>query len=140
MIAFGRRTVPIYRELIESYGLATRLAGIRVLDVTARAALSDPAGAMRGCLVPARELIELEVVEVLILAGATQAGGYRELQPELPVPLLDGIACGILQAQTLANLKLRKAAGSYAPGSSVRIQGVDPALAALIEQGDTIQD
>ena len=139
MIAFGRRTVPIYRELIESYGLATRLAGIRVLDVTARAALSDPAGTMRGCLVPARELIELDGAEVLILAGATLAGLYRALQPELPVPLLDGIACGILQAQTLANLKPRKAAfGSYAHGSSVRIQGVNPGLAALIEQGDII--
>ncbi|HKS60720.1 MAG TPA: aspartate/glutamate racemase family protein, partial [Xanthobacteraceae bacterium] len=35
LISFGRRVWPIYRELVEGYGLAGRIAGKRVLENTA---------------------------------------------------------------------------------------------------------
>ena len=40
LVGFGKRVWPIYRELIEGYGLAARIAGKRVLENTAAARIT----------------------------------------------------------------------------------------------------
>ncbi len=45
LISFGARVAPIYRELIESYGLAGRIAGSRVLENTSAYKPGDYYGA-----------------------------------------------------------------------------------------------
>jgi len=52
-----------------------------------------------------------------------------------PVPLLDGIACGVRLLEALAGLRLpRPTTGSYAPAAGRALSGVSPALAGLLAQ------
>jgi allantoin racemase len=59
-----------------------------------------------------------------------------KLQPHSPVPLLDGIACGVRLLEMLVALGLPKPGlGSFAAPRGREVGGVDPALAALFRGG-----
>jgi allantoin racemase len=65
-----------------------------------------------------------------VLVGAVMAGVPRRLQGDVPVPLIDGLACGVRQAELLVRLALPKArTGSYAPQTGRELVGVTPAIA-----------
>jgi allantoin racemase len=55
------------------------------------------------------------------------------VQPGAPVPLLDGIACGVKLAEALVALRLPKPQqGSYAPPRGRASGGLGPALTDLL--------
>lgn len=130
VITFGRRVLPLYQELVASYGLAGRIAGWRVLESTAAYARGAHAELDREIVATAADLIERDFAETIVLTGAVMAGVPRRLQPEVPVPLIDCIACGVRQAELLARLALPKPRiGSYAPPADRELVDVDPAIA-----------
>jgi allantoin racemase len=133
VVAFGRRVLPLYRELVAGYGLAGRIAGWRVIESTAAYAPGDDAALDRALVEAACGLVEHDGAEVVVLTGAVMAGVPERLQPEVPVPLLDGIGCGVRQAETLVRLAPRKPrTGSYAPPGRRKLAGVDPAIASRL--------
>ena len=68
-----------------------------------------------------------------MLAGAVLAGMNRVLQPRVPVPLLDGIACAVRLAEMLVSLGLPKPeAGSFAAPAGRETVGLSAPLAALL--------
>lgn len=131
VVTFGARVLPLYRELIASYGLSARIAGWRTLDSAAayqRGAHDELDGEL---VAAANELVERDGAETVLLSGAVMAGVPPRLQPQVPVPLIDGIACAVRQAELLHHLALPKPrVGSYAPPSGRELVGVDPAIAA----------
>lgn len=133
LVTFGG--VETYRELIARHGLSSRLSGLRGLDVTPPQALADPAGV--GALVlDAVASLVAEGADSIVLGGAGLAGFDRRLQDDAPVPLLDGIACGVRLAEMLAAARLPKPrAGSYAQPSGRTSIGVSDALARLLAGG-----
>jgi allantoin racemase len=132
MITYGRRMGPLYRELVESYGLASRLAGIATLAVTPEQTFSDPQLVQDAALAAARLLVEHDGAEVVLLAGAAMAAMAATLQPQLDVPLLDGVSCAVALAEAQVALKLPKArTGSVAPTGGRTVLGVSPQLTAL---------
>jgi Asp/Glu/hydantoin racemase len=70
--------------------------------------------------------------DTIVLAGAPLAGLAAKVADRVPVPLVDGVAAAVKQAEVLAALKPRKAAA----GSFKRVAkpscGLSPPLKSLI--------
>lgn len=132
VVTFGRRHVWTYGELIDSYGLGSRCVGVEAIDAGPKAALADPQGAVRALGMLAERAIVERGAEAILMAGAVAAGWQRDLQALLPVPVLEGVRCATLMAESLVRLGLPKpSVGSYAlPGARV-VHGVDPLLGRL---------
>lgn len=135
MVTVGRRTNPVYRELVDRSGLGGRLAALRAIDTAPASAARDPAGVAAAVVAAAGRMVDEDEAESVILVGAAVAGLARRLQAEVPVPLLDGISCGVRQAELLARLGVpRRRAGSYAPVTPSELTGVDPAVVAAYRE------
>jgi len=131
MISFGRRVLPLYQELVAGYGLAARIAGWRVLESTAAYARGAHDELDREIVDAARELVERDGAETVVLTGAVMAGVPARLQPEVPVPLIDCMACAVHQAELLVRLGHPKPrSGSYAAPADRELVSVDSAIAA----------
>ncbi|GAA3707029.1 aspartate/glutamate racemase family protein [Oceanisphaera sediminis] len=114
LVVMGPKTVPLYRELVERHGLATRLAGIEAIAADALAVHAAPEQ-FDAALIEACDRLVEGGAECVILVGAVVAGLHRRLQGRVAVPLLDGMACAVTQACGLARLELSKA-GPTVPG------------------------
>jgi allantoin racemase len=130
VVTFGRRVLPLYKELVASYGLAGRIAGWRVLESTAAYGRGAHPELDREIVAAACDLVERDHAEVVLLTGAVMAGVPARLQQDLPVPMVDCVVCGVRQAEMLAGLRLPKPrAGSYAAPGGRELVDVDPAIA-----------
>lgn len=135
LLTNGARMGPLYRELVQSYGLGGRLAGVETLALTPQQMVGSPLdiqAAQDAVVAAARTLIERDGAEAVLLAGAAMASMAEALQPQLPVPLLDGVGCAVALAEALVGLRLPRArVGSVSPTGGRSVQGVSPALAQL---------
>ena len=129
VVTFGRRVLPMYQELVTGYGLASRIAGWRVLESTAAYGRGAHPELDAEIGAAARDLVERDGAEVVVLTGAVMAGVPRRLQSGVPVPIVDCIAAGVRQAELVARMALTKAqAGSYAPPAGRELVDVDDAI------------
>jgi allantoin racemase len=136
LISFGLRVQPLYRELVDSYGFSSRIAGWRNLESTDAYKAGDYTALDRAIVEAANNLIAQDTAEVVVLLGAVMAGVPRRVQAQIPVPVLDGIQCGVPQVELLVRLALPKPlTGSYAAPGSRQLSNVDPAIAALLAKG-----
>lgn len=130
VITFGRRVLPLYHELVASYGLRDRIAGWRVLESTAAYARGAHDELDRELVATANDLVERDMAETIVLTGAVMAGVPRRIQSGVPVPVIDCIACAVRQAELLTQLKLPKpSTGSYASPGGRELVDVEPAIA-----------
>ncbi|GAA3952892.1 aspartate/glutamate racemase family protein [Allohahella marinimesophila] len=128
----GERNAAVYRERIVACGFEPRFAGMRVVGSSAAALYADPENALEAIRIAAQALVDEDRCDAVILAGAALVGLHRRIQADCPVPLIDGIACGVGMLESLVRLKLPKPrAGSYAAPAPAQLQNIDPALAAL---------
>jgi allantoin racemase len=135
LVSFGRRVWPIYRELIDGYGLSGRIAGSRVLESTSAYRPGDTSELDALVAATAVELIEKDGAESIVVLGAVMAGTAHRNEDRVAVPVLDGMRCAIPQAELLVRMGTRKpTTGSYAPPGDRATRGLDPALAALLEK------
>ena len=129
LVVLGRNNAQPFRELVESYGLISRLAGIAALELTAEDRLRDHEALSRAAVDAAKRLAEHDGAEVVILVGAVMAGLPRALEGEVPVPLIEGIACGVLLAETLVRLGAPKPRfGSLQAPTKRAVLNLDTAL------------
>jgi allantoin racemase len=132
LIAFGARVWPMYRELIEGYGLWSRMAGSRVLENTSAYKPGDYTALDAELVSSAKDLIAKDGSETIVLLGAVMAGVSRRIEAQVPVPVLDGMRCAIPQVEALVRIAARKAStGSYAPIGERTVSALDPALTAM---------
>jgi Hydantoin racemase len=135
VITFGRRVLPLYHELVSSYGLADRIAGWRVLESTAAYGRGSHESLDREIVATATDLVQRDFAETVLLTGAVMAGVPRRLQQDVPVPLIDCIACAVRQAKLLVDLAMPKPrAGSYALPAGRELVDVEPAIAQRFPQ------
>lgn len=124
--------IEMYRELIARHGLSARLAGLAGVDATPPEVLADPDGVARKVAAAIGGLVEAGA-DSIVLGGAVMAGMEPRLRDASPVPLLDGIACGVRLAEALAGLRAPKPrSGTMAAPRGREVAGVSPALAALL--------
>lgn len=132
VVVWGQRVLPIYQELIASYGLSSRIAGWRALESAAPYAAGDQSEADALAIAAARDLIVRDGAEVIVLTGAVMAGVPQRLQASIDVPVLDGVSCAVRQAELLVRQCVPKArAGSYAAPGPRESVGLSPALQAF---------
>lgn len=136
VIAFGRRLAPVYEALIASYGLRDRLAGTVIIESSPLAAAGLCERLDSDVLSASRTLIDRDRVEVIILLGAVAAGIPRRLKDSIPVPILDCISCGILQAELLVKLDARMPMiGSFAqPPAENDLCGISEAIVRYLSR------
>ena len=134
LVVFG--TPQLYRELIAAHGLADRFAGLRSIAMDATAALNTPDAVNDRVVEAATRLAEEDGAECVVLCGAAMAGMATRLQPRAPVPLVDGIACGVPLLEMLVRLGPPPATrGSLVRPSGRGSTGLSPALAARLQGG-----
>lgn len=134
IVTFGG--IEMYRELVVRYGLESRLADIIAVKATPPEAVADPAS-VGTKVVAATQALAAEGANSVVLAGAALAGFDNRLQAAAPVPLLDGMACGVRMAEMLVALGLPKpGAGTYAAPAGRAAAGISPPLAALLRGKD----
>jgi Asp/Glu/hydantoin racemase len=135
IIAISQRIGVWYRETVEHCGFISRLASIRALDRPIR----DIDGIQGEHARRLRELcmtaIDADGADVLIIAGAPLAGLARSIASEIPVPVVDAVACAVQQAETLVRLGPNSArSGSYAPPPAKANAGLPEPIRRLLER------
>ena len=131
IISFGRRVLPLYHELVAGYGLTSRIAGWRVLESTVAYQRGGHDELDRELIAAANDLVQREGAETVVLTGAVMAGVPARLQKDVPVPLIDCMACAVRQAELLVHLGHPKPrTGSYAAPAGRELVAVDAAVAA----------
>lgn len=102
VISFGRHNAINMVDLARSYGLHSRLASVRIADVSYSAILADPSQAFDACVDAGKQALTQDGADVLILGGGPVAGMARQVAAMLDVPVLDSIACATKLAESLA--------------------------------------
>ena len=132
LLSFGDRAMPLYEKLAYSYGLRERFAGAFALRQLTPNELRDPRVLIPLIEGEAARAINTVGAEAIVLAGAVFAGLAHELRDQIPVPVLDGISCGIPMAEMLVRLALAKpSAGSYRYPKRQDLAHVGPGLTQL---------
>lgn len=133
IVSFARALGPWYQECLEWHGLAGRCAGIRLLDDTF-SSIADVQEEREELLVDlARRAVTHDDADVIVLAGAPLAGLAARVRERIPVPVVDGVAAAVKQAEGLFVLAPRApAAGTYRRPDAKPSKGLSPRLASWI--------
>jgi allantoin racemase len=135
MVTFGRRAVTLYEELVDTYGLTTRFAGIVSMPPLSETELRNPSMIVPQLADEIDRAVGQQGAEAVILAGAVFAGLSGELRARAPVPVVDGIATGVRMAEALVALDFENPGdGSYAAPGRKSLTGVSEELAALYDK------
>jgi allantoin racemase len=102
VICFGQHNAIHMVDLARSYGLHSRLASVRIPDVSYRDILADPNQAFDACVAAGKQALVDDGADVLILGGGPVAGMARQVAAILNAPVLDSIACATKLAESLA--------------------------------------
>lgn len=133
IVSFARALGPWYRECVEAHGLAGRLASIRLLEGEF-ASIADVGTEKADLLVAlANRAVVEDEADIVVLAGAPLAGLAASVKDRIAVPVIEGIAAAVKQAELLVALDVRKAvAGTYRRPDPKPSHGLPPALEALL--------
>jgi Asp/Glu/hydantoin racemase len=143
ILTLAPRVVPIMEDLVASYGLASRLASVRVLErspveiarvtssVDGNVADASMSAALLDSLVTiARAAVHEDGADVIVVGATSLAAVANELQQRVEVPVLDGIGCGVRHLESLLAMRVRKPrAGAFAFPPAKEVVGVPASLA-----------
>lgn len=102
LLTFG--TPHLYRELAAQYGMADRIAAIRVLPVKPTDAYENPQSVVDAVKAEGTALISEDGADAIVLCGAALAGMSLQLGMAFAVPVIDGIVAGTLLCEGLTKL------------------------------------
>lgn len=107
-VLVGRRKwVPAMREIIERYGLGGKLASFKILEMGVLDFQKDPPETERRMVELAREAVEKDGAEAVILGCTIEFGFAQVLQKEIGVPVLDATVTPFKFAEFKADLNQR---------------------------------
>jgi allantoin racemase len=108
-ILVGRdKWIPEMHENVVAYGAEHNLASFRVLGLGVTEFQADVAFTERRILEDARQAVEVDRADVVILGCTIEFGFYRKLQSELGVPIVDATVAPLLYAEMLADAANRQ--------------------------------
>jgi len=133
LISFGQSSRRMYLDLVERAGLSQRMVGLETIELSNSAAYLREGGQDPAVIAASSRLVAAGA-DAVVVAGAAVAGIAHRLRAQVSVPLLDGIACAVGQAEMLVRLGLHQAVAT-APltGGSATI-GIDPALSQRLSR------
>ena len=101
------KTISKMRQNVVKYGFREHLASFKSIGLGVRDLQEDQTETARRMKVLAKEAVERDLAEVIILGCTIQFGFYKELQEYLGVPVLDAILATLKYAELLIELKKR---------------------------------
>jgi len=101
------KTIPKMRQNVVKYGFREHLASFKSIALGVRGLQENQTETARRMKVLAKEAVERDLAEVIILGCTIQFGFYKELQEYLGVPVLDAILATLKYAELLIELKKR---------------------------------
>lgn len=133
IIAISDRIQAWYLDCVERFGFGGRLASIRSINQSLNSIGSVQADFKETLLALSRQAVAEDGADVVILAGAPLAGLARELEGQIPVPVVDGISAGIRMTEAVVALKSgAHRGGSFAAPPVKRRQGLSENLDAAL--------
>ena len=133
LISFGQSSRWMYLDLVQGAGLSHRMAGFETIEPANSAAYLRE-GEQDAAVIEASDRLIASGADAVVVAGAAVAGIAHRLRARVSVPLLDGIACAVGQAETLVRLGLHpRVAVPPLKGRSATI-GIDPSLSQLLSR------
>lgn len=133
IIAISDRITAWYRDCVEHFGLGGRLASIRSINQSLNSIGSVQADFKETLLTLSRQAVAEDGADVVILAGAPLAGLARELEGQIPVPVVDGISAGIRMTEAVVALQSGfHRQGAFAPPPVKRRVGLSETLDAAL--------
>lgn len=107
-IIVGRRKwIPQMHDNVRRYGLESRLASFRAIDLWVPQYHQDEHETARRFREAGRRAIEEDGAEVIVLGCTASTGFYAQLQDELGVPVIDSALAAIKYAEYLVDLRER---------------------------------
>jgi len=135
IVTFATAMGPWYRECVDYNGLSGRLASIRCVSGGFRDINSVQEEKAEALVEACCLAVEQDEADVVILGGAPLAGLAGKVADRVPVPLVDGVAAAVRQAEVVASLRVRKStAGTFRRPDAKAITGASEALEALFSQ------
>ncbi|MBW1722783.1 MAG: hydantoin racemase [Deltaproteobacteria bacterium] len=105
-IIVGRKKwIPKMRGNVFHYGFKDQLASIKPVEMNVLDFQKDPAETKQRLKAAAREAIEHDRAEVIILGCTIEFGFYDQLQQELGVPVIDAVLAPLKYLEFLVGLK-----------------------------------
>jgi allantoin racemase len=133
LISFGQSSRWMYLDLVQRVGLSQRMIGCETIELKDSATYLREGG-QDAAVIEASGRLVAAGADAVVVAGAAVAGIAHRLRAQLTVPLLDGIACAVGQAETLVRVGLhRRSAAQTLTGGNGAI-GIDPALSRLLSR------
>jgi len=105
VIVGRQKWVPAMKENVFKYGFEKKLASFKPVDLGVHDFHRDEKETERRLKSAAREAVEHDKAEVIILGCTMQFGFYRELQDHVGVPVIDAILAPLKYAEFLVELK-----------------------------------
>lgn len=107
-IIVGRtKWIPAMQENVVKYGFKDRLASFKSVDLGVHDFQRDKTETARRLKAAAREAIEQDLAEVIVLGCTIEFGFYQEIQAELGVPVVDAVLAPFKYAEFLVELRKR---------------------------------
>ncbi len=94
-------------ELVHRVGVGHRLASIRTPNLTVLDFMKDFEGCKRILIEQAKDTIEKDYAEAIILGCAGMAGFAAEVAKEVDVPVFDAVASAKKVAEALVDMKMK---------------------------------
>jgi Asp/Glu/hydantoin racemase len=132
VVSFSPTLGPWFGECVDQHKLSGRLASIRLLD-SPFSAIGAVREEKENLLVElARRAVEEDGADVIVLAGAPLSGLAARVRDRIDVPVIEGVAAAVGQAELLVRLDVRKAVkGGYRRPAPKPSLGLPPALTRL---------
>jgi len=107
-VLVGRKKwIPKMHDNVVRYGFSDRLASFCPLDLGVYDFQKDPRETERRMRAAARQAVERDGAEVILLGCTIEFGFYRDLQRELGVPVIDAVLAPLKYAEFLIELRER---------------------------------
>lgn len=132
IVTVGKRSETTLWELTRSYGLEARLASVRAADRSVAQVATSQQDNFETLFELCEKAMTEDHADVIILGGAVMAGMPGRMSERLGIPVLDGVSCGVRQAELLHLLKLpsKPRRGSYQSPPFKQLKSVPDYLAA----------
>ncbi|WP_198369735.1 aspartate/glutamate racemase family protein [Roseomonas rosulenta] len=135
LVVSTARVATVMEEMIEGYGLASRLAGVSWVGADPTAIYGDPGGSAARIAECARSLVTQKRADAVVLIGAVMAGIPERIRDDVPVPLIEGVTAATVLAEGMVRLGTRKAtAGSFAAPAPRIVSGITVELEARLRR------
>lgn len=134
IIAISERIKPWYWDCVRENGALDRLADIRSLSTPLRDIATVQQDNAAQLLALCREAIAVDCAESIILAGAPLSGLGRLIADQVDVPLIDGVAAGVMLAEAMIDAgRTPRIDGDYIAPVAKPHKGLSPSLGRLFD-------